>query len=135
VKLAKDLFFAALGYLFGRRRHLRMPGDVFRRKLVITVPRWGVPIIALAVAIPLVVNITYIANVVEVVVVLTCVTVTMRLVRIVNGIKYEVRHILHGIDESEDDERYAAWMDKPEGVPTLNLKRAGNGSKRVSKSG
>jgi hypothetical protein len=135
VSIVKDLIFGGIGYLFGRRRKLRMPGDVFRRKLVITVPRWGVPVLALAVAIPLVVSFNYIANVVEVVVVLACVITTMRLVNIVNGIKYEVRHIIHGIDESEDDGRYAEWMDKPEGVPTLNLKRSGNGSKRVSKSG
>lgn len=130
MKLAKDLFFGMLGYLFGRRRRLRMPGDVFRRKLVITVPRWGVPVIALAIALPLVVSFSYIANVVELVVVLACVITTMRLVRIVNGIKYEVRHIIHGIDE-EDDGRYQSWMDKDE-VPTLKLKRTRHDG-RVSK--
>jgi hypothetical protein len=137
VKFVKDLFFAGLGYMFGRRRRrLRMPGDVFRRKLVITIHPWGVPILALAVALPLVFKFSYIYNAIEVAIVATSIILVWRMSRIVNHMRAEMWHILHGIDESVEDERYAAWMDKPEedSVPKVTLRKVnGQRNTRVSK--
>lgn len=136
MKLIKDLFFALLGYMFGsRRRRLRMAGDVFRRKIVITIKPWAVPVLALAVALPLVFKFSYIYNAIEVATVATSIILVWRMSRIVNSLKYEVWHLLHGVSEDDEDDRYAAWMDKPdEGVEKVNLKRVnGQHSSRVSK--
>lgn len=137
MKLIKDVFFAGIGYLFGRRRRrrLRMPGDVFRRRLVITIHPWGVPILALAVALPLVFKFSYIYNAIEVAIVATSIVLVWRMSRIVNSLKYEVWHVLHNIDEDGEDDRYAAWMDKQtDDVDKINLKRVnGQRSARVSK--
>lgn len=137
MKFAKDLFFAALGYMFGKRRRLRAPGDVFRRKLVITIHPWGVPVLALAVALPLVFKFSYIYNAIEVAIVATSIILVWRMSRIVNHMRYEMWHILHGINESDEDDRYAAWMDKPtiddDDTPRITLKRMnGKRSARVS---
>lgn len=136
MKLVKDVFFGAVGYMFGRRRRLRMPGDVFRRKLVITIHPWGVPVLALALALPLVFKFSYIVNAVELAVVATSIILVWRMSHIVNGLKYEVWHLLHGISEADEDDRYQAWMDKPaDDIPRVPLKRMnGQRSTRVPKS-
>ena len=138
MKFIKDLIFTGIGYMLGKRRRARAFGDVFRRKYVITIHPWGVPILALAVALPLVFKFSYIYNAIEVAIVATSIVLVWRMARIVNHMKYEMWHILHGMSDADEEDRYQAWMDKQgapdDNVETLPSKRInGQRSSRVSK--
>ena len=125
--MIKDGFFALLGYIFGkRRRYLGIP-DAFRRKIVITIHPWAVPFICISVALPIVFSFTVVGDMVLLGIAATALVMVWRMAKIVQGIKYDVHHILNGI---EDDLEAPVKEDKPE---RITLKRMnGQRSTRVS---
>jgi hypothetical protein len=137
VSFTKDVVFGAIGYVFGRRRRMRMPGDVFRRKIVITIHPWAVPVLVLAIALPLVFSFSIISNMVELAITATSLVITWRVIRISQHLQYRVHHILTGMSEEEDDAAYKTWlanMPPDDEDKIMTLKKVNNhGSARVSK--
>jgi hypothetical protein len=135
VKIVKDFMFATLGYMFGaRRRHRRLPGDIFRRKIVITIPPWGVLVLSLAITLPLIFSFTIIASMVQLAITATALTIVWRMHRIMQNMRYEVHHVLNDIENEYGYDGDEIDTENTVPVTRLNLKGVnGERSTRVPK--
>jgi hypothetical protein len=115
----KDIMFGTVGYIFGRReatrKALRMPSP-FKPKIVITVPSWGLPLIAVATGAAVYFKFSVIVNVIELLIMCGSFLIVVEMSRIVTRLRYRINHMIHGIDEDVEDtsERFGPWMDEVE---------------------
>jgi hypothetical protein len=109
----KDIMFGTIGYIFGKheakRRPLRMPAP-FKPKIVITVPAWGLPLMAIAIGVAVYFKFSVIVNVIELLIMCGSFLIVVEMSRIVSRLRYRVNHMMNGIDE--DDDRFGPWMDE-----------------------
>lgn len=110
----KDIMFGTIGYIFGRhqaeRRPLRLPAP-FKAKIVITVPSWAIPLVAVATGVGVYFKFSVILNVIELLIICASFLFVWEMGRMASRLRYRMHHMLNGIDEDADD-RYGPWMDE-----------------------
>jgi hypothetical protein len=121
--VVKDIMFGTIGYLFGRHegelKPRRMPAP-FKAKIVVTMPSWAIPLIALATGAAVYFKFSVIVNVIELLIVCGAFLIVVEMSRIVARLRYRVNHMMNGIDEDaeadpepiESGDRFGPWMDE-----------------------
>jgi len=114
----KDIMFGTIGFILGRqrgekRKPLRMPAP-FKTKIVVTMPSWALPLIAIAVGVGVYFKFSVIVNVIELLIMCGSFLIVVEMSRMVNKLRYRMHHMLNGIDEDAeaDDDRFGPWMDE-----------------------
>lgn len=122
----KDIMFGTIGYILGRERgqskpRLRMPAP-FKTKIVITMPSWAIPLVAIAVGVALYFKFSVVVNAIELLIICGAFLFTWEMSRMVMRMRYRMHHMMNGIDEdAEASDRFGPWMDeKP--APKANAK-------------
>lgn len=129
----KDILFGTIGYIFGRERglakaRLRMPAP-FKTKIVVTMPSWAIPLVAIATGAAWYFKFSIIVNVIELLIMCGSFLIVIEMSRIVTRLRYKVHHMMNGIDEdAEADDRFGAWMDEP--TETKPVKGTGKSTMR-----
>lgn len=120
----KDIMFGTVGYIFGRREGRKNAlgarlAPPFKTKIVITMPSWSIPLVAVATGAALYFKFSYIVNAIELLIVCGAFLFTWEMSRMVTRMRYRMHHMLNGIDEdAEDDGRFGEWMDEPAELTT-----------------
>lgn len=127
--VVKDIAFGTLGFLIGRRERVRvakMPVP-FRNKIVITVPSWSVPLVALATGVGCYFSFSHIANVIELLIIAASFIFAYEMHRMVQKLRVRLHEVMNGIGNEDLDDRFGAWMDEPielsEPAKKLTLKK------------
>jgi hypothetical protein len=130
--VVKDILFGTVGYLIGRRENVRprkMPVP-FRNKIVIAVPSWSVPLVAIATGIGVYFSFSHIANVIELLIVASSFIFAYEMHRMVQRLRVRIHELSYDIGNEDLDDRYGPWMDdelpiaeKPAKRLTLNGKK------------
>lgn len=116
---------------------LTKPTDVFRRKIVITIPPWGVLVFSAIVAVSIGAQITRMLVIFLLIIVLSAFIATVVQHRLVNELRYSIHNILHDIEndgrynDSPSFQEYIAEEAKPDRIPLKKIN--GDNSSRVSK--
>lgn len=116
----KDILFGTIGYIIGRERglakpRLRMPAP-FKTKIVVTMPSWAIPLVAIATGAAWYFKFSVIVNAIELLIVCGAFLIVVEMSRMTNRVRYRMHHMMNGIDEEAEasaDDRFGAWMDEP----------------------
>jgi Mg2+/citrate symporter len=113
------------------KRQIRIKQDpIFRKRIIITLPPWGVPIVAAAAGIALGVQLEFLYIVIMTILVFIAFLGVAVEHRMVKELRYQIHNILYDI-ENEDMTPAAAFKDfiaeKPEPVQRISVKANGNG--------
>jgi hypothetical protein len=135
----KDIMFGTVGYILGRHRgqevkRLRMPAP-FKTKIVVTMPSWAIPLVAIATGAAVYFKFSVVVNVIELLIVCGAFLITYEMSRMAAKLRYRMHHLMNGIDEdaTADDDRFGPWMDELETKPRkVTMKKVnGDDSTRV----
>jgi hypothetical protein len=115
-----------------KQQKLTRPTDIFRRKVIITFPPWGVFLFGAIVAVSLGLQITRMLVIFLLIIVLCALTASVIQHRLMNELRHSIHNLLHDIENERFNappstfEEYIA-TDKPERIPLKDIKA--NGSK------
>ena len=111
--VVKDILFGTVGYLIGRRETVnsrKMPVP-FRNKIVITVPSWSVPLVAIATGVGVYFSFSHTANVIELLIVMASFIFAYKMHRMVQRLRVRIHELSYDIGNEDLDDRYGPWMD------------------------
>ena len=140
--VVKDIMFGTIGYLFGRHegelKPRRMPAP-FKAKIVVTMPSWAIPLIALATGAACYFSFSRIANVIELLIVCGSFLFAWEMSRMASRLRYRMHQIMYGIDEDaeadpepiESGDRFGPWMDEQPKKVSMRKVNGNDGRTRV----
>jgi hypothetical protein len=111
VSMWRDAVDFSLGFMFGSRRRKLQP-DLFKRRIVISISPWAVPLIALAIGTALIFKLTAFTNVICLAITFGCVFSAWRFRQQMRDLRYSMKHAQNGVDEDDEIEQYEDYIEK-----------------------
>ena len=131
MKAIKYIADFMLGYLFGTRRYRRRP-DLFKRRIIITIHPWAIPLIALALGTSIAFSLNTTTNVICLIITFGVVFTGWRMRQQMQDLRFQVHEILNNLENHDLDEDIEQESDEPK-PDRINLKRVnGKRNSRVS---